>query len=551
MDDEKNIHFKFSYLALKLLGKNLYSNAWAALSELVANGLDADATDVYVYIDMRDKRKSVIEVFDNGRGMTYEEMRDNYVYIGRNRREDQEDADTVMGRKGIGKLAALYLSRHYWISSKKNKTSQVTYEMDFSREKETSNEETPQLLNVPNKIFADNSYSKFDHGTMVSMQDVDLKGYATVSMEALNNIFSDFFSIENLQRQHIFLKIVTSDEDLDIQYLEVEKEIAFKNMVEILCFDSATYSRLSKQYSHSQFSLPYKKFPSEKFTANTVVTDASNDNLITGHDFQSPYNPDIKKAGTLKGWIGIHSSIKSKVAEENDSKFRKNKLYNPMKLRVYVRNKLAINNFLSTINNTQVFVNFIEGEISFDILDDNDFPDIATTSRQDMDENDGRIRILAENVQTEITRLIASRMDIRKKMKEKESDLSRTSDDEAKQNLKDTFDVLINKTLTQSSEESDQEFRKNSENSLQNLKSDVLQHVKGSLLKRKYMTFFSHSRTNKAITDFYYYLLRAVGVSEDEMFYTSKDTSLQVMINGKLSDISRRNITDANTTIFF
>lgn len=35
------IYFDFSYAALKLLGKNLYSNAANAISELVANGLDA------------------------------------------------------------------------------------------------------------------------------------------------------------------------------------------------------------------------------------------------------------------------------------------------------------------------------------------------------------------------------------------------------------------------------------------------------------------------------------------------------------------------------
>lgn len=40
------IYFNFSYAALKLLGKNLYSNAANAISELVANGLDAKAKKV-------------------------------------------------------------------------------------------------------------------------------------------------------------------------------------------------------------------------------------------------------------------------------------------------------------------------------------------------------------------------------------------------------------------------------------------------------------------------------------------------------------------------
>ena len=44
--------FTFSWLALKLLGRNLYSNPWSALSELVANGLDARAQRVCVYLDL-------------------------------------------------------------------------------------------------------------------------------------------------------------------------------------------------------------------------------------------------------------------------------------------------------------------------------------------------------------------------------------------------------------------------------------------------------------------------------------------------------------------
>ena len=64
------IYFNFSYAALKLLGKNLYNNAANAISELVANGLDAKAKNVYVYIDMSDKEHSIIEIIDDGIGMS-------------------------------------------------------------------------------------------------------------------------------------------------------------------------------------------------------------------------------------------------------------------------------------------------------------------------------------------------------------------------------------------------------------------------------------------------------------------------------------------------
>ena len=72
------IFFNFSYFALKLLGKGLYSNPWTAIAELVANGLDAKATCVRIFIDMSDKKNSEIEIFDNGTGMTYSDLAEKY-----------------------------------------------------------------------------------------------------------------------------------------------------------------------------------------------------------------------------------------------------------------------------------------------------------------------------------------------------------------------------------------------------------------------------------------------------------------------------------------
>ena len=122
-----DLQFSFSYMALGLLGKNLYSNAWAALSELVANSLDAGSTEVYIAIDMRKKGNSVIEVYDNGEGMSYDNLKENYIKIGRNRRLNQKNSESVMGRKGIGKLAALYLSNHYYVATKQKDTELLVY----------------------------------------------------------------------------------------------------------------------------------------------------------------------------------------------------------------------------------------------------------------------------------------------------------------------------------------------------------------------------------------------------------------------------------------
>ncbi|EIB6115831.1 ATP-binding protein [Enterococcus faecalis] len=555
MGNNESIEFKFSYLALKLLGKNLYSNAWAALSELVANSLDANAKNVYLYIDMRHKRKSTIEVFDDGDGMSFEELRDNYVHIGRNRRLDQGNSDSVMGRKGIGKLAALYLSRHYYVATKKENNQLYTYEMDFSREKEDSNDEHPEMNMVEFVNYDHNQFLSFSNGTMIRMENVDLKGYADVSVESLNNVLADFFAIDSIGDSNIYLKIITSESELEDDFKEVKKKTPFRNMVKIVCFDEETYKRINSTYDGNTYCLPYKKYKEHPYENLTEISQER----IQQHMYTIPEKDDSedgsnekdkkKKFGEIKGWIGIHSSIESKIAFANDNSFKKNKLYNPLKLRVYVRNKLAIDNFLPTINNTQVFVNFIEGEISYDILDDNDFPDIATTSRQSMDENDGRIINLASDIKREITKLIKKRQTVSKEMAEKERILDIDSNTKAKEALANTIDKTVKKVSQESSESSidqDELMKYASE-----IKNDVLRNVKGETLKRKYKIFFSHSRENKIIIDFFFYLLKNIGVQEEEMFYTSKDNRPEVEIKKSLADISKANIIDNNTIMFF
>lgn len=555
MGNNESIEFKFSYLALKLLGKNLYSNAWAALSELVANSLDANAKNVYLYIDMRNKRKSTIEVFDDGDGMSFEELRDNYVHIGRNRRLDQDNSDSVMGRKGIGKLAALYLSRHYYVATKKENDQLYTYEMDFSREKEDSNDEHPKMNTVDFSYYDNNQFLSFSNGTMIRMENVDLKGYADVSIESLNNVLADFFAIDSIGDRNIYLKIITSESELENNFKEVKKKTPFRNMVKIVCFDKETYNRINSTYDGNIYYLPYKKYKEHPYKNLTEISHER----IEQHMYTIPEKEDSEdssnekdqkeKFGEIKGWIGIHSSIESKTANKNDTNFKKNKLYNPLKLRVYVRNKLAIDDFLPTINNTQVFVNFIEGEISYDILDDNDFPDIATTSRQSMDENDGRIINLASDIKREITKLIRKRQTVSKEMAEKERVLDIDSNTKAKEALANTIDKTVKKVSKESSESSidqDELMKYASE-----IKNNVLRNVQGETLKRKYKIFFSHSRKNKTIIDFFFYLLKNIGVQEEEMFYTSKDNRPEVEIKKSLSDISKANIIDNNTIMFF
>jgi len=100
---------KFDPNTIEHLGISLYSKLPSVLSELVSNSWDADANNVTIdFVETEDGKEIIYS--DNGEGMTFDELNDNYLVIGRNRRVDTHKETTesgrkVIGKKGLGKLS--------------------------------------------------------------------------------------------------------------------------------------------------------------------------------------------------------------------------------------------------------------------------------------------------------------------------------------------------------------------------------------------------------------------------------------------------------------
>lgn len=70
---------------------------------------------------------------------------------------------------------------------------------------------------------------------------------------------------------------------------------------------------------------------------------------------------------------------------------------------------------------TQVGANYIEGDITFNILDDDDLPDIATSSRQDF-LDDERVELLISLIDPIVNALFKVRNDIGQKIRKENED---------------------------------------------------------------------------------------------------------------------------------
>lgn len=416
---QNSIQFNFSYYALKLLGKNLYSNPWSAISELVANGLDAQATSIKLFINMVNKEHSTIEILDNGTGMSYDDLANKYVFMGKNKRDNLPDElkNSVMGRKGIGKLAALFLSKKYFIITKTAENSETSWYLD-SKNADDSSIPTLERCKIEDaNIETIDIWNMYKSGTLIKLTDVDLTGIGYYKLEGLKARLANFFLTDSL-RGSIEVCVLTTNADR-IHFEPVKKEIAFKNMY--LLF-SDNESNASKQIGNTVVvgKTPYPEVAEKprkvKLLTESEFPNIKGERILTLKDGITQANIKYE----MKGWIGLHTSIENKYANLNDDRYLKNEVFNPNQLRLYVRKKLAVENFLDILKNTQAFSNYIEGEISFDILDDDRFEDIATTNRQSLVTDDERVKLLIEILNPIVGKMIRERVKLGQEVKAEE-----------------------------------------------------------------------------------------------------------------------------------
>lgn len=543
--------FTFSWLALKLLGQGLYSNPWSALSELVANGLDAGASEVYVYVDARDKSNAVVEVIDNGVGMSRHDI-DTYVKVGYDKRKAEihnEIADAnPKGRKGIGKLAALFLSPHFYLSTR-HVEGASSWELD-AREAEVDLDAHPSLVAVDPTYATPNDtlWAKLSTGTRLTMLGVDLTGYGTQAVNALGTRLANQFLLPVDAMPRILLWVRTSTAQRAPTYKPVRKSIAFGNFAEVMMsFPDSSLQPVELKspakdlqiparglpggvYMHTPHRSPMRTEPQKDAAWSEIADEVDSENRTYRG---VPYR--------LTGWIGVHATIENEAAHANDKRFTKNRYYNPAQLRVYVRGKLASDHLLSQLGLTGTYVNYIEGEITFDLLDDDSLPDIATSNRQDFDETDKRVTLLRTLVRPIVRYLIQERNKLASLISTEVGKEKERRETASKRHFADQLRADL---------EQHEEIPQIARDELQMV---ITNKIQGDVMpKQSYKVFLSHAKTDRAFAVLIDDLLRAHGAREQEIFFTSRTGATDVLLDAQaLGEVVKRNITDDNTLVFY
>ncbi|MXR39813.1 hypothetical protein GRX01_00355 [Halobaculum sp. WSA2] len=181
-DSSTDLAMRFDLNVLKHLGLRMYTNLPAVVSEYVANAWDAWATEVSIEMPQDESMSPdyQIVVEDDGQGMTRQEVNNEFLVVGRNRRSD-EDKDyverddgsrrKVMGRKGIGKLAGFGVADIVRIRTVKDGEF-VEFVLDYGEMQNQAKQGEDTTTTYHPKIV-DEGVTNEDSGTRVVLTEFD------------------------------------------------------------------------------------------------------------------------------------------------------------------------------------------------------------------------------------------------------------------------------------------------------------------------------------------------------------------------------------------
>ncbi|MDX9810729.1 MAG: ATP-binding protein [Sphaerochaetaceae bacterium] len=360
---------------LELLGPNLYTNIYYVLAELVANAYDADARNVYIIANKDD-----IRVEDDGHGMSYEAGDiDKYLNVAAvSRSTDGESLSKSgtrrkMGRKGVGKLAALSVSANVDILTVANGEKSGFI---LSRRPEEGNKLKP----------IDETKIEFkhivDHGSAIVMRNPEYRLHKTLSV-IQRNLLKIFPLVDVNFRIHI----IRDDESLVVENFD-------ENIMTELC----SLITLGENFTALETLVPdsYPAYRSDLVVSKEIkaIPIVLKDNSGVEHEYS------LK----IEGWIGAYKTTRGRKVEMTD--------FPDNFISLFANKKMGEFNILPVVGQNKLNEVYVVGQLHVDLFEFSELPDMALSNRQGYKSDDKRYIEVLEYVKKDLLPEILRKRDM-------------------------------------------------------------------------------------------------------------------------------------------
>ena len=247
---EEQLQFKISSFLKDLIGRELITDEFVAVFELVKNSFDAHAQKVKVIFEKQyDPQNSRIIIWDDGHGMDKNDLINKWLFVAHSdKRDGTEDKDyrnqiqhhrTFAGAKGVGRFSCDRLGRYLKLISIKDAPNAKieSLDIDWTSFEEDSNKEFVDIKVKHNTIEA-TDYKNFNCGTILEISglrdvwDRDRIKKLRTSLEKLinpiqgNNV--DDFAIEIIAEDELLQDSKEKDEHNKVN--GIVKNIVFERL---------------------------------------------------------------------------------------------------------------------------------------------------------------------------------------------------------------------------------------------------------------------------------------------------------------------------------
>lgn len=490
---------------LELLGPSLYTNIYYVLAELIANAYDADAHNVYIISNKND-----ITVEDDGKGMSYidgdVQKYLNVASISRNTEEESETAlkRKKMGRKGVGKLAALSVSENVLI-------------------KTVSNMEKSGFI-LSRSIGSDNRLVPLSDDE-ISFEKVDGNGTAIVMQKPQYTLHS---SLKAIKRN--LLKIFPLvDEDFVIHIIRGTE-------TETICsFDKEMISELSTlitlgdefKYLSDYFNTPFVDNKDELLKNKSLASTPVHMKDRNGEEHL--YNVEIK------GWVGTYKSTRGRKAEMAD--------FPDNFISLYANHKMGEFNILPIVGQNKLSEVYVVGQLHIDIFELTELPDMALSNRQGYKTDDPRYQAVLEYVRNTLLPDILKMRDVfvslgKKKKEEEKLEQQRQKEASFKESVDKFRKNTAKKAATRISDRLGISTEKLEE--VENILSEEINSnspdlgIKSIIDSQKKKILISQTYKDKDLADIVYNMLVFNNVPTEDIIYTNCDNEISRIPEGNV-----------------
>lgn len=178
------------------LGIKMYATLPNVLAELIANAYDADAKNVSICLYDKEGEKS-IKVIDDGLGMSFDEINDKFLKIGRRKRNEDNDLTPIgrkiTGRKGLGKLAFFGIGEVIRVTTYK-RGERISFDLDWNGIISTKKGIYEPAFKTEKLYGGQNTGTQIEITNLKRKSGFDLQSLAD-SVSKLFNFYDDDFKV--------------------------------------------------------------------------------------------------------------------------------------------------------------------------------------------------------------------------------------------------------------------------------------------------------------------------------------------------------------------